>query len=131
MGVTNEQIDPVSCTVDGEVASLTIYSNAHGQEFFVPFKDASNEPEMYSSGRYLDNHRPGIVAFENGRLPTTTKREFTAETACPRGDGKPFSSRKAVTPANDPGWRIVSITAVRLPNLAPLTIETACPREDG
>ncbi|MCP4420720.1 MAG: hypothetical protein GY805_29275, partial [Chloroflexi bacterium] len=44
---------------------------------------------------------------------------------------RPFSSRKAVTLANAPGWRFVSVTAVRLPNLAPLTIETACPREDG
>ncbi|MCP4415013.1 MAG: hypothetical protein GY805_00220, partial [Chloroflexi bacterium] len=29
------------------------------------------------------------------------------------------------------GWRIVSVTAVQLPNLSPLTIETACPREVG
>ncbi|MCP4422249.1 MAG: hypothetical protein GY805_37045, partial [Chloroflexi bacterium] len=63
--------------------------------------------------------------MQNGRFPTTTTRNFTPRTACPRGDGGAFSSKKAVTPAKAPGWRIVSVTAVWLPNLSPLTIETA------
>ena len=47
--------------VDGETATLTIYSDAHGHDFFMPFKDATNGQETYGAGRYLDNHRPGLV----------------------------------------------------------------------
>ena len=49
-----------SFEVDGEPASLTIYSNTLGQEFFMPFKDASNGQETYGAGRYMDDHRPGF-----------------------------------------------------------------------
>jgi uncharacterized protein (DUF1684 family) len=49
-----------SFTVEGKEASLTIYSDPHGHEFFVPFKDATNGRETYGAGRYLDNHRPGL-----------------------------------------------------------------------
>ena len=47
--------------VDGVAAALTIYSDPAGQEFFMPFKDATNGKETYGAGRYLDNHRPGLV----------------------------------------------------------------------
>jgi uncharacterized protein (DUF1684 family) len=57
-----------SFTVDGEAASLTIYSDAHGQEFFMPFRDATSGKETYGAGRYLDNHRPGMVDLGNGRF---------------------------------------------------------------
>lgn len=57
-----------SFTVDGAEASLTIYSDIYGQEFFLPFKDATNGSETYGAGRYLDNHRPGLVDLGNGRL---------------------------------------------------------------
>jgi len=46
--------------VDGEEASLTIYSNPLGQEFFMPFRDATNGQETYGAGRYMDDHRPGF-----------------------------------------------------------------------
>ena len=57
-----------SFAVDGEAASLTIYSDIYGQEFFLPFRDATSGSETYGAGRYLDNHRPGIVDLGNGRL---------------------------------------------------------------
>lgn len=46
--------------VDGEPARLTIYSDASGVEFFLPFRDATSGEETYGAGRYLDNHRPGL-----------------------------------------------------------------------
>lgn len=49
-----------SFTVDGEEATLVIYSDAHGHEFFIPFKDKTNGKESYGAGRYMDNHRPGM-----------------------------------------------------------------------
>lgn len=54
--------------VDGEEASLTIYSDAHGHEFFMPFKDATNGSETYGAGRYLDNHRPGLQRLSETRF---------------------------------------------------------------
>ena len=47
-------------TVDGETAELTIYSDPHGHDFFLPFRDATSGQESYGAGRYLDNHRPGV-----------------------------------------------------------------------
>ncbi len=55
-------------TVEGQEAALTIYSDPHGQEFFLPFKDATNGSESYGAGRYLDNHRPGMEALGDGRF---------------------------------------------------------------
>lgn len=46
--------------VDGEPARLTIYSDPTGEEFFLPFRDATSGSETYGAGRYLDNHRPGL-----------------------------------------------------------------------
>lgn len=50
----------LSLEVDGEEARLTIYSNAAGGGFFLPFRDATNGDETYGAGRYLDDHRPGL-----------------------------------------------------------------------
>jgi uncharacterized protein (DUF1684 family) len=55
-------------TVGEGEAALTIYSDIHGQEFFLPFKDATNGTETYGAGRYLDNHRPGLRAMGDGRF---------------------------------------------------------------
>jgi uncharacterized protein (DUF1684 family) len=46
--------------VDGQEAVLTIYSDPHGYDYFMPFKDATNGRFTYPAGRYLDNHRPGL-----------------------------------------------------------------------
>lgn len=58
----------ISFEVDGEPASLTIYSDMYGQEFFLPFRDATSGQETYSAGRYLDNHRPGLWDLGDGRI---------------------------------------------------------------
>jgi uncharacterized protein (DUF1684 family) len=55
--------------IDGEETSLTIYSDAKGHEFFMPFKDATNGKETYGAGRYLDNHRPGLQRISETQLP--------------------------------------------------------------
>lgn len=54
--------------VDGNAASLVIYSDPHGGDFFLPFKDATNGRETYGAGRYLDSHRPGIRRLSGDRL---------------------------------------------------------------
>lgn len=46
--------------IDGQAASLTIYSDPFGEEFFLPFRDATSGDETYGAGRYMDNHRPGL-----------------------------------------------------------------------
>jgi uncharacterized protein (DUF1684 family) len=57
-----------SFEVDGEEATLTIYSDPHGHDFFLPFKDTTNGSETYGAGRYLDNHRPGIRRLDQARF---------------------------------------------------------------
>ncbi|MAT95571.1 MAG: hypothetical protein CL608_00265 [Anaerolineaceae bacterium] len=58
----------ITFEVNGEPASLTIYSDIYGQEFFLPFRDATSGKETYGAGRYLDNHRPGLADLGNGRF---------------------------------------------------------------
>ena len=53
-----------SFAVEGEEATLTIYSDPDGEEFFLPFKDTTNGTETYGAGRYLDNQRPGLAQIE-------------------------------------------------------------------
>lgn len=55
-------------TVDGEEAALTVYSNPQGQEFFLPFRDATSGTETYGAGRYLDDHRPGLRQLSETQL---------------------------------------------------------------
>jgi hypothetical protein len=55
-------------TVDGQEAALTIYSDSHGHEFFMPFRDATSGQETYGAGRYLDDNRPGLQQLEGGRF---------------------------------------------------------------
>lgn len=55
-------------SVDGVQAVLTIYSDLHGKELFLPFKDLTNGAETYGAGRYLDNHRPGMQQLAGDRL---------------------------------------------------------------
>ncbi len=54
--------------VDGEDAALTIYSDPHGRELFMPFRDATSGSESYGAGRYMDNHRPGFRQLPGGKL---------------------------------------------------------------
>ena len=54
--------------IGGQKASLTIYSNALGAEFFMPFKDATNGRDTYGAGRYMDDHRPGMQQMGPNRF---------------------------------------------------------------
>ena len=57
-----------SFTIDGQPAQLTIYSDPHGHDLFLPFKDSTNGQETYGAGRYLDNHRPGLHQLSNAQM---------------------------------------------------------------
>ena len=57
-----------SFVVDGEEAALTIYSDPQGHDLFMPFKDATNGKETYGAGRYMDNHRPGLVMVSSTEI---------------------------------------------------------------
>lgn len=54
--------------VGGQQASLIIYSDPGGHDFFMPFKDKTNGRETYGAGRYMDDHRPGIRRIEGDRF---------------------------------------------------------------
>ena len=49
--------------VDGTPVTLTVYSDADGNEFFLPFMDATTGGESYPGGRYVD-----LPATKDGRL---------------------------------------------------------------
>ena len=49
--------------VGGTPVALTVYRSAGGDDFFLPFMDATTGEESYSDGRYLD-----LPAAGDGRL---------------------------------------------------------------
>ncbi len=57
-----------SFSVDDQQATLTIYSDPHGHELFMPFKDTSNGAETYGAGRYMDNHRSSLQLLPNSYI---------------------------------------------------------------
>ena len=57
-----------SFEVGGQSAELTIFSDPHGENFFMPFKDLTNGEETYGAGRYMDEHRPGFQPLANGKF---------------------------------------------------------------
>ncbi len=54
--------------VDGQEAALTIYSDPHGHDFFMPFRDLTSGKETYGAGRYMDNHRPGLQPLSDNQV---------------------------------------------------------------
>ncbi len=57
-----------SFEVEGEAATLTIYSDPYEEDYFMPFRDATSGSETYGAGRYMDNHRPGFMPIGNNRF---------------------------------------------------------------
>ena len=51
----------IAFDVDGESARLTIFKDAHGHGYFLPFTDTTNGKETYGAGRYLE-----IEVLEDG-----------------------------------------------------------------
>ena len=86
----------VSFEVDGEAAELTLYqdSHGHGDEFFVPFMDATRGDETYTSGRYIEAHPIAggkvLVDFNNAYNPYCAYNE---RWSCPL---TPFENRLQV-----------------------------------
>lgn len=50
----------VRFTVDGEPASITLFSSPEKPELFVPFRDQTSGKETYGAGRYLEVDPPGV-----------------------------------------------------------------------
>ncbi len=44
----------IAFQVDGQKAELTLYAAPGDEQFFVPFKDATNGTETYGAGRYIE-----------------------------------------------------------------------------
>ena len=44
----------LSFSVEGQSATLTVYKDVGGDEFFLPFADATSDKETYGAGRYLE-----------------------------------------------------------------------------
>ena len=84
----------VSFEVDGQVAELTLYRDASGGEFFLPFADATSGDETYGAGRYLDlEELPGgrvLVDFNKAYNPYCAYNE---RWSCPL---TPFENRIGV-----------------------------------
>ncbi|HSH02278.1 MAG TPA: DUF1684 domain-containing protein, partial [Anaerolineae bacterium] len=55
-------------THNNQQASLIIYTDPHGRDFFLPFRDATSGSETYGAGRYLDNHRPGLRPLNDDQI---------------------------------------------------------------
>lgn len=55
-------------TVEGEEASLVIYTDPDGDDFFMPFRDATSGKETYGAGRYMDSHRPGLERLGENQM---------------------------------------------------------------
>ena len=53
----------ISFEVEDQPTQLTIYKDADGGEFFLPFGDATSGSETYGAGRYLD-----VEALPDGRM---------------------------------------------------------------
>lgn len=58
----------VTFEVEGQEASLVIYTDPYAGDLFLPFKDATNGRETYGAGRYLDSHRPGLRKLGDSRV---------------------------------------------------------------
>ncbi len=55
---TYQRVATATFSVDGEDATVTLYSNGH-ESLFLPFRDATSGKESYGAGRYIDVHPNG------------------------------------------------------------------------
>ena len=53
----------ITFSVEGESATLSVYQEVDGEEFFLPFADTSSGHETYGSGRYLD-----VLSLHGGKV---------------------------------------------------------------
>ena len=80
--------------VDGEKAELTVYRDADGEGFFLPFADQTSGSDTYGSGRYLEPqelpHGKLLVDFNYAYSPYCAYNE---QWSCPL---TPFENRLQV-----------------------------------
>ena len=53
----------VSFDVNGAIATLQVYQDPEGGDFFLPFVDATAPADTYGAGRYLDIEPSGAGKF--------------------------------------------------------------------
>ncbi len=58
-----QRLGSISFAVEGEPASLTVYRDPDGGDYFVPFADATSGKETYGAGRYLE-----LQTLPNGQV---------------------------------------------------------------
>jgi uncharacterized protein len=80
--------------VDGEPATLTLFSSADMHELFLPFRDATSGHESYGAGRYLEVDPPDadgtvIVDFNYAYNPYCA---YNPEWSCPIPPGENWLS---------------------------------------
>ncbi|MFQ5419559.1 MAG: DUF1684 domain-containing protein [Anaerolineae bacterium] len=83
-----------SFMVDGEATELTIYSDPHGHDFFMPFRDATSGKETYGAGRYMDNHRPGMALVSSSEIEIDLNYAYNPYCAYNEGYSCPLPPRE-------------------------------------
>ena len=53
----------ITFSVEGESATLSVFQAVDGEEFFLPFADATSGHETHGSGRYLD-----VLSLHGGKV---------------------------------------------------------------
>ena len=93
--------------VDGKPMALTVYRDVDGDEYFLPFMDATTGGESYSDGRYLDLPDTGdgrlVVDFNYAYNPYCG---YNSDWSCPIA---PAENRLPSRPAKKPllmAWSI-------------------------
>lgn len=80
--------------VDDEKGELTIYSDPHGDDFFLPFRDATSGKETYGAGRYMDNHRPGLRQLSDDKIEIDFNFAYSPYCAYQSGYSCPLPPRE-------------------------------------
>ena len=84
----------VTFEVEGQQADLTLFKDVDGEDFFLPFADATSGEDTYDAGRYIDPHilEDGkvVVDFNQAYSPYCAYNE---QWSCPL---TPFENRLKV-----------------------------------
>ena len=84
----------VTFEVEGQQADLTLFKDVDGEDFFLPFADATSGKDTYDAGRYIDPHvlddGKVVVDFNQAYSPYCAYNE---QWSCPL---TPFENRLKV-----------------------------------
>ena len=85
----------VTFEVEGQQADLTLFKDVDGEDFFLPFADATSGKDTYDAGRYIDPHvlddGKVVVDFNQAYSPYCAYNE---QWSCPL---TPFENRLKVS----------------------------------